>query len=450
MFYRTERADNSQSTSYETKLLLLILAIVFFFNTPKSYLEKILYPYIFAKMDVWTSVYDRQVSAFANYSELAYAQVLIDQIQKPSGTVLVNQLLKSAVNINSTADAYQIRLVRQSELNRTNQSVSKKLAMFYYSGHELATPYLDQSRQTVVTLYYPVSTDDKVTGIIGYIQVTINKSNFEFTRFNRLYLVYQGGHILNGKTPYPYADNILNHNDQDLWLAIEKAQHDSPSGFFKYNDGIFSYSLVDTIQRENSAFLIYQLSSVEHFFYYLPQLIMICLCVMVVVGYIYVVFYKRARRLENQINTDELSRLYNRTYYNRIKHQYVKGNYYTGIIDIDLFKKINDSYGHDVGDAVITRVAGIIKASIREQDLAFRVGGEEFVVIIYAESFEHAETVFERIRSNIEQSDNAPQVTVSIGFTRIKASAEQAFKVADQQMYCAKQAGRNRVAGQRV
>jgi diguanylate cyclase (GGDEF)-like protein/PAS domain S-box-containing protein len=121
------------------------------------------------------------------------------------------------------------------------------------------------------------------------------------------------------------------------------------------------------------------------------------------------------------------------------------------IFDIDHFKRINDTFGHAVGDNVIRRVAQRAKAALREEDLVGRVGGEEFVCIFQRSSAQAAEMLAERIRKTIEideaRPDGLPEVTISVGLAIYdgEPDVEELLHRADQALYTAKRDGRNRM-----
>ncbi|MNJ47518.1 Response regulator PleD [compost metagenome] len=120
-------------------------------------------------------------------------------------------------------------------------------------------------------------------------------------------------------------------------------------------------------------------------------------------------------------------------------------------LDIDHFKRVNDTFGHDAGDEALKQVATIIAENSREQDLACRAGGEEFVLILPEASLEVAREIAERIRQTIASTPVAQvgTLTISIGVASRSIetpTAESVLKRADQQLYLAKETGRNRVA----
>ena len=125
------------------------------------------------------------------------------------------------------------------------------------------------------------------------------------------------------------------------------------------------------------------------------------------------------------------------------------------VLDIDHFKKFNDTYGHDAGDTVLKEVVKAIRNSIRNDDVVIRWGGEEFLVVLNGVPTEKVKDVAERIRKNIEskkvQLPNGEEVrvTASIGVACTQAegtySFDELFLIADKRLYKAKQTGRNKV-----
>ncbi|WP_239806847.1 diguanylate cyclase [Croceicoccus hydrothermalis] len=115
------------------------------------------------------------------------------------------------------------------------------------------------------------------------------------------------------------------------------------------------------------------------------------------------------------------------------------------LFDIDHFKRINDTYGHQAGDEVLKRVAATAAGAIRAHDLVGRFGGEEFVVVLPDTTAETAMSVAERVRNAIETGGYTPAVTVSIGIAQLTVgeSGENLLQRADQALYVAKREGRN-------
>jgi diguanylate cyclase (GGDEF)-like protein len=124
--------------------------------------------------------------------------------------------------------------------------------------------------------------------------------------------------------------------------------------------------------------------------------------------------------------------------------------YWLGVIDIDHFKHVNDSYGHLIGDEVLLLLSRLMRSSFRFHDRLYRFGGEEFVVLMRCGSDADAALAFERLRANTEQYafPQIGHITVSIGFTEVKPTdtPSAAFERADKAVYHAKSHGRNQVA----
>ena len=159
-------------------------------------------------------------------------------------------------------------------------------------------------------------------------------------------------------------------------------------------------------------------------------------------------------------NTDALTRLVNRRRFHELaeleisrSRRFIK-NFSVLMLDIDNFKSINDTYGHDVGDKVIAYIGDMCRNELRDIDIAGRLGGEEFAILLPDTSPETALQVAERLRHEIENYEMefsggaVLKFTVSIGCvssTDLSLDVEQLLKRADQCLYEAKKSGRNRV-----
>ncbi|MCX7994858.1 MAG: GGDEF domain-containing protein [candidate division WOR-3 bacterium] len=167
---------------------------------------------------------------------------------------------------------------------------------------------------------------------------------------------------------------------------------------------------------------------------------------------------KSRKKLSEQANRDRLTDLYNRQYFDKtFEHQFklARQNLYPLsilFIDIDHFKKINDTYGHDKGDEVLRGVAHIIRALCRKDDIVARYGGEEFVILFPKMDKESAKQIAESMRRIIEEKSEeiiGLKITVSIGVETDLgkfANTQEFLKSADNALYQAKTTGRNRVA----
>lgn len=167
--------------------------------------------------------------------------------------------------------------------------------------------------------------------------------------------------------------------------------------------------------------------------------------------------YKLQQKLERMTVTDDLTGTYNRRKLEEVLQKEMdrsarSGNPLTMLMtDIDHFKSVNDTYGHDVGDAVLVALAALLGQRLRETDTLIRFGGEEFIILIPGVTIARAMIIAERLRQAIEDYsfETVGRITVSIGVAEhIPNDNRDSFiKRADEKLYEAKQKGRNRVCG---
>ena len=186
--------------------------------------------------------------------------------------------------------------------------------------------------------------------------------------------------------------------------------------------------------------------------------------------------YRRVRRtnlllsstndqLKVQSERDPLTGLANRRHFQAAMRQLATDGTLAGtvfLIDIDHFKRINDRHGHGVGDAVLVEVARRLRATLRDEDMIVRWGGEEFLVVVQAQPAEQVDALAQRMLGAIGDTpvlhpDRRIPVTASIGFATfpigplpLQVSWERAIDLVDTAMYLAKAHGRNRAYGVRL
>lgn len=168
------------------------------------------------------------------------------------------------------------------------------------------------------------------------------------------------------------------------------------------------------------------------------------------------VLEEKARLYQHMANTDQLTGLHNRKYMDSVmRFQSLRvsasaSNCCIMLLDIDHFKQINDSYGHQMGDLVLQKVSTCLSGILRTNDVIARWGGEEFLLMCPHTSLEEAALLAERLRNQIEQLELMPQrtVTVSIGIAQMKKNerSEQAIARADAMLYRSKHNGRNQIS----
>jgi two-component system cell cycle response regulator len=167
--------------------------------------------------------------------------------------------------------------------------------------------------------------------------------------------------------------------------------------------------------------------------------------------------------LQDLGHCDPLTRVYNRRHLEQhLSAEFAFAERHSSaisliLIDLDRFKQVNDQHGHPAGDLVLERVAELMSAQIRVEDMLARYGGEEFIIVLRETSIAGAEVLAERIRRAVEEAPieigggQALRVTLSAGCASLACSAgstpDELVQLADRRLYLAKQQGRNRVMG---
>ncbi|MBP9903927.1 MAG: GGDEF domain-containing protein [Rhodoferax sp.] len=168
----------------------------------------------------------------------------------------------------------------------------------------------------------------------------------------------------------------------------------------------------------------------------------------------------KQRELQRMTRLDGLTGLYNRSTFAELARQELaraqrqSSSTTILLLDLDYFKRVNDTWGHPAGDAVLKNVAVVANNTVRATDLVGRLGGEEFIILLPNTSLEAARRLAEKLRANLEHSSvvwekSAIHTTVSIGVASTSAAEnldfDHLYTVADKALYIAKEKGRNRV-----
>ncbi len=164
--------------------------------------------------------------------------------------------------------------------------------------------------------------------------------------------------------------------------------------------------------------------------------------------------------LNKLIVEDPLTGLFNRRYFNRVMGTEIERNIREhrplslAILDIDHFKNINDTWGHDSGDEVLRTLAKTMHKNVRQSDALIRIGGEEFAIVMPNVRHNRAKEIMERLRIDIENliipfNGHEINITASIGITVREPNQvitiDELYRQADQALYQAKETGRNKV-----
>ncbi len=176
----------------------------------------------------------------------------------------------------------------------------------------------------------------------------------------------------------------------------------------------------------------------------------VIIALMLVFGYFQIYYYFKGR---SKSFVDPLTGAYNRKFLYEVIANANYAEYQIIMYDVDHFKRVNDTFGHEVGDEVLKMLTQRIRKMLRKEDHLVRFGGEEFIVFLHTVNKKEATEVAERLKKSIETSPfvigkNILSITISVGINNDAKEAhniDDAIEVADEQLYCAKNAGRNRV-----
>lgn len=210
------------------------------------------------------------------------------------------------------------------------------------------------------------------------------------------------------------------------------------------------------IEITEQARIITELELIKNKYASIALALLLAVCVLLVV-FIYRRFIaskKRNIELDFLAARDPLTNSYNR----RVLFDYMNKDftnpeqleqYCVILADIDLFKNVNDTYGHSAGDSVLVSVANLLQSSVRQNDIVARFGGEEFCIILYRVSIEQAMKLAETMRKKVEKSRfDEIAITCSFGVTSIEFNAKSSTELIDQAdlaLYKSKSVGRNQV-----
>ncbi len=232
---------------------------------------------------------------------------------------------------------------------------------------------------------------------------------------------------------------FLQHKLENLWITYLE-----PVIYQNKTQAIIAIDFATTLPKE----IQHATQPVEHIFIY------IFIAIFIMLG---ILLYQTLLNFKSKRDsiTDPLTQTYNRNYLRDLLQKIDISKYQIAMLDIDHFKVVNDTYGHKVGDFILSDVAAIIKKMIRSDDILIRFGGEEFLLFIHRESSKEmlATQIAQRIRRTIEQKtftydNNTLKITISMGITcspQHFKTISDAIKHADEFLYIAKREGRNQV-----
>lgn len=236
----------------------------------------------------------------------------------------------------------------------------------------------------------------------------------------------------------------------DMYILSEELNLPFPEEYKNYLLHIYPKMLSD--QNESMGnFIIYKnkkvmdkLKSIDRTMLTYKKIAVVCVFIALI---IYILIDKLVKANRNS-RIDALTNINNRRCFDKTYKKYKdsKGQYGLIFIDVDNFKQVNDSYGHEFGDYVLKSVADVMKKNVRKTDRVFRYGGEEFCVLCNASKKDNVVDLAERLRRKVEEIElnNDMKVTISLGVSHSDEKEEVLF-IADKNLYRSKNEGKNRV-----
>lgn len=268
---------------------------------------------------------------------------------------------------------------------------------------------------------------------------TIKENFYKFTKDKKEYIFYA----------MPVAQNAAS------CMHCHGDPKDAPKNLIKlYGDKTAFHENVGDIRALVSITMplteeIKKMNSIFMFFAFV--LFIIFIIIYIIIYYFAKELYKRDIKLIDKANKDALTKIYNRHVFNKDIEDIINPDNailkYLMLVDIDFFKRVNDTYGHSVGDSVLIELSDIILKITRDTDKFYRIGGEEFAILSIQKSIEDEVNFANRLRSAVESEtfSEVGSITISIGITQQKKddTFKTLFERADLALYSAKDSGRN-------
>ncbi|WP_170151113.1 diguanylate cyclase [Caminibacter pacificus] len=286
---------------------------------------------------------------------------------------------------------------------------------------------------------------------LANIEIAFNYRDFLMHVFNRHYIAFliDKKFLPNSKMPlcklnpnYVIDGDVCKYFNK-VHVKVDFNKHINILG----NYIVFSYPIYSFNKKIGYFIKIIPISSIKEIkdisLSYTNSVILIAVIYFIILFFL--ILYYRFVVVKRVADLDKLTQIYNRRGCEKFLKSYK--DYSIILIDIDHFKQINDTYGHDIGDKILQEFGKLLKSSVRANDIVCRWGGEEFLIILPHTSYENAAEVAEKIRKKVEETKifGNIQITISLGVSQFNGNFEKTFKEADEKLYIAKKTGRNKV-----
>ena len=301
--------------------------------------------------------------------------------------------------------------------------------------------------------------DAKTINEVGYIRGSIQKiikletndisADQDIDKIDKYMTIYL--HIENPDKFLKELQQLKNH-----WEEIKIIIYDYRTSKDIETKKKFIIKSEDIWNYANNTVFIAQIGAEEKHLLFSKIYYILAIDFLLVLFILYIIYTIIKLKMEEQSRLDSLTKVFNRhVYYEEMKIEMSRSNRYNIplsliLLDIDFFKKINDTYGHDRGDMVLIKLSNLIKLNIREEDTFCRIGGEEFIIIAPNINSEDAINFAEKLRRIVQEYDfgTVGEVTISIGVSTQNKNdtGETLFKKVDEAVYISKNNGRNKVS----
>lgn len=255
---------------------------------------------------------------------------------------------------------------------------------------------------------------------------------------------------------YDSKNEILRaiENLSQSWMELKEHIYGYREDPSSYHYELLFESSEEIWKETNEVVLISQIVSERKVTSYRISYIFFAINLVLVFIIVYLIKRYVKDNLEYLVNYDEMTKVYNRRYFNDyLGQELLKVERYDRgisliIYDIDYFKRVNDQFGHDVGDSVLKELSRLVQANIRKSDILCRIGGEEFAIITPETNGNQAFVLSEKIRTVVENHNfqYVGKISVSLGVTQFVQGddLDSFYKRADIGLYKAKNEGRNK------
>ncbi len=315
-------------------------------------------------------------------------------------------------------------------------------------------PYDDVSLDvgTLITASYPVDYNKQYTGVVSVDFTPMVLEKYVDNKYTVLVMDENGMIVYENLEGYNSNDGLIHFDDLDYkvnFIDIDIAEQDELNKI--------AGSKVLSHELEGTPYTIYQIYNKNDILIDMSTYI---LQVIIVIGLFTIInmnndkfkiVKKEQEELAQIANYDTLTNIYNRrgfkVHINNLTDKNLISSATWIILDIDFFKSVNDTYGHDVGDSVLVELSKLLSDSITENEVLSRFGGEEFVILAINTPINEGLALAERLRKIVENNkfETVGKITVSIGVAECTIACNQndCFKDADMALYKAKRSGRN-------